>query len=166
MRDAVALQKSKQRRAASRKPVLVHRRDDLVQRPIPLLCDNLKDLLGVILQLRAAPAAELGFEPPFVPPVLMPANRRTDADTEAFRRLIPCGSLINCLNNTLAQIRRISLGNGILQCPITRQDSACPALMGIAIQNPSETGQKPAKSMFATFSGRNKTIAKHKPKKD
>ena len=64
MRDAVALQKSKQRRAASRKPLLVHRRDDLVQRPIPLLCDNLKDLLGVILQLRAAPAPELGFEPP------------------------------------------------------------------------------------------------------
>src|ERR1700733_6301370 len=134
VRDAVPLQKTKQRRAASWKPVLVHRCDDLVQRPISLLCDKAEDLVGVIVQRRAAPAAGLGFERPFVPPSLVPANRRTDADTKAFRRLIPRGSLFNRLNNPLAQIRRISLGHGILQCRITCQDSAFPASMGIPIQ--------------------------------
>jgi len=49
-RDAVALQKPKQRRAASRKPARVHRRDDLVQCPITLLCDKAEDLIGVIVQ--------------------------------------------------------------------------------------------------------------------
>jgi hypothetical protein len=46
----VAFQKTKQRRAASGKPAPVHRRDDLVQRPITLLCDNLEYRLGVIVK--------------------------------------------------------------------------------------------------------------------
>ena len=58
--DAVALQKAEQRRAASRNPTLVHRRDNLVERPIALLLDQRDNLLGVILQWRPARARRDG----------------------------------------------------------------------------------------------------------
>src|SRR4029077_15284060 len=60
--DAVALQKAEQRRAASRNPTLVHRRDNLVERPIALLLNQRDNLLGVILQWRPAPATAPGLK--------------------------------------------------------------------------------------------------------
>src|SRR4029077_21198066 len=47
----------------------------------------------------------------------MPANRRTDADTEALRRLLSRGPLVNRFNHTHPQIHRIRLGHGASQKP-------------------------------------------------
>ena len=47
----------------------------------------------------------------------MPANRRTDADIEAFRRLLPRGSLVDRFNHTHTQIHRIRLGHDASQKP-------------------------------------------------
>src|SRR6476619_2282763 len=52
-----------------------------------------------------------------MPPHLMPANRRTDADTEALRRLLSRCSLVDRFNHTHPQIRRIRLGHGASQKP-------------------------------------------------
>src|SRR5215468_3105721 len=115
--DAVAHQKTKQRRAAPRYSALVHRRDKLIQRPVPLLLNKLDNLCRVLLQRRAAPATRLGLDRPLVPPRLMPSHRRGDADTEAFRRLIPGRSLVNRFNHSRAQVRRIRSAHGSLTKP-------------------------------------------------
>jgi len=89
-RDAVALQKPEQCRAAAGYAALVHRRHELVQRPISLLLDKRNDLVGVIVQRRVAPADGFGRNRSCLPPSLMPSNR---------------------LNNARAQIRRIGRGH-------------------------------------------------------
>jgi hypothetical protein len=111
-RDAVTLQKSKQRRAAAGYLPLVHRRDNLVERPITLLLDKADNLLGMVFQRRAAAAVGLAVVSPLVPPRLMPPHRRADADIKAFRRLVPCRSLVNRFHHTFAQIRRIRSCHG------------------------------------------------------
>src|SRR6185437_4495042 len=50
-----------------------------------------------------------------MPPRLVPANRRTDADTEALRSLLSRCSLVHRINHTHPQIRRIWLGHGASQ---------------------------------------------------
>src|SRR6476469_10199632 len=52
-----------------------------------------------------------------MPPRLMPANRGTDAHTEALRRLVSRGSLVDRFNHTHPQICRIWLGHGAFQKP-------------------------------------------------
>ena len=93
-------QKSTQRRAASRYLPFAHHRYNLVQRQVRLFLDDGENFLGVILQRRAAPAAGLGLDAPLMPPQLMPANRRADADTEALRGLLPRGSLVDTASTT------------------------------------------------------------------
>ena len=104
-RDAVTLKKAKQRGPATKYPALVHRIHNLIQRPITLLIDKGHNFFGMVLQRRAAPAAGLGFIRSGVPPCLMPAHRRADADTEAFRRFMSRRSLVNRFDHTSAQIR-------------------------------------------------------------
>jgi hypothetical protein len=99
--DAMALQKAKQRRAASRNPTL-HRRDNLVERPVALVLDQGDNLLGVILQRRPAPATGLGLNRPRLPPRLMPSHRRADADAKAFCCLRSGRSLVHRLSHALA----------------------------------------------------------------
>jgi hypothetical protein len=111
-RDAVTLQKSKQRRAAAGYLPLVHRSDNLIERAITLLLDKGDNLLGMVFQRRAAAAVGLGGVSPLVPPRLMPPHRRADADTKALRRFVPCRALVNCLHHTFAQIRRIRSCHG------------------------------------------------------
>ena len=101
----MTLQKAHQRRAASRQPALVHRRDDLIQGAVGLLRNQRHNFLDVIVQRRAAPAKRFGSNSPIFPPVLMPAHRRTDADFEAFRRLATRRSLGYRVNDTFTQIR-------------------------------------------------------------
>src|SRR4029077_10230242 len=62
-------------------------------------------------------AVRLGLDRPLMPPRLMPANRRTDADTEALRSLVSRGSLVHRFNHTHPQIRRIWLDHGASQKP-------------------------------------------------
>src|SRR6478609_2693818 len=52
-----------------------------------------------------------------MPPRLMPPNRGTDAHTEALRRLVSRGSLVDRFNHTHPQICRIWLGHGAFQKP-------------------------------------------------
>src|SRR6478609_9726404 len=52
-----------------------------------------------------------------MPPRLMPPNRGTDAHTEALRRLVSRGSLVDRFNHTHPQICRIWLGHGTFQKP-------------------------------------------------
>src|SRR6476660_5512061 len=52
-----------------------------------------------------------------MPPRLMPASRGTDAHTEALRRLVSRGSLVDRFNHTHPQICRIWLGHGAFQKP-------------------------------------------------
>src|SRR6476646_7202745 len=68
--NAATLQKTEQRRAASGYPVLPHRRNDLVQRPVVLLLHQGKNLFGVILQRRAASPAGFGLKCPGLPSCL------------------------------------------------------------------------------------------------
>ena len=109
--DAVALQKAKQRRAASRNPTLVHRRDNLVERPVALVLNQRDNRLGVILQRRPAPATRLGLKSPRLPPRLMPSHRRANTDAKAFCCLRSGRSLVHRLNHALTQIRRIRPGH-------------------------------------------------------
>jgi hypothetical protein len=111
-RDAVTLQKSKQSRPAAGYLPLVHRSDNLVERPITLLLDKGDNLFDMVFQRRAAAAVGLGAASPLVAPRLMPPHRRADADTKVFRRLVPCRSFVNCLHHTFAQIRRIRSCHG------------------------------------------------------
>ena len=108
----MTLQKSKQRRAASRYLPFAHHHYNLVERQVRLFLDDGEKLLGVILQRRAAPAVGLGLDGPLMPPQLMPANRRADTDTEALRGLLSRGSLVDRFNHTHSQIRRIGIGHG------------------------------------------------------
>src|SRR6516164_10398239 len=137
--DAVAHQKTKQRRAAPRYSALVHRHDKLIQRPVPLLLNKPDNFFGVLLQRRAAPAARLGLNRPLVPPRLMPPHRRGDADTEPFRCLIPCRSLVNRFNHSRAQVRRIGSGHGSLTKPNHTQRLRPSALLGNPDSDPTET---------------------------
>ena len=50
----MTIEKSPERSPAARNPLLVHRREYLIQGPIPVLGDQSKDALRVILQDRAA----------------------------------------------------------------------------------------------------------------
>src|ERR1700756_5674839 len=59
-RDAVTLQKPKQRRAAAGYLPLVHCSDKFVERPITLLLNEGDNLLGMVFQRRAAAAVGLG----------------------------------------------------------------------------------------------------------
>src|ERR1700742_634274 len=104
-RDGATLQKTKQRRAAARYPALVHHRNNLVQRPVTMFLDKGDNLLRVILQGRSAAAAGLGLVSSVLPPNLMPANRRGDANSEAFGRFRPCCPFVDRFNHTFAQIR-------------------------------------------------------------
>ena len=74
VRDAATLQKTKQRRATSGYPMLAHRRNDLVQRPVVLLLHQGENFIGVIVQRRTASPAEFGLKSPRLPPRLMPPH--------------------------------------------------------------------------------------------
>ena len=63
----------------------------------------------------------------------MPANRGTDAHTEALRRLVSRGSLVDRFNHTHPQICRIWLGHGAFQKPNCPQDFGVPNPLGIPI---------------------------------
>src|SRR6516225_3246731 len=152
--DAVAHQKTKQRRAAPRYSALVHRRDKLIQRPVPLLLNKPDNFFGVLLQRRAAPAARLGLNRPLVPPRLMPPHRRGDADTEAFRRLIPCRSLVNRFNHSRAQVRRIRSGHGSLTKPNHPPRLRPSALLGNPDSDPTETALGLHCELLAPMGGR------------
>src|ERR1700745_1766097 len=110
--DAVALQKPPKRAAAAAKPSLAQGRDELVERPVRLLGDQSQDLVRVALQRRPAPAARLWRASALLLPRLKPLDRRAGTDIKTFRRLTPRCSLFNCLDHTLPQIRRTSLGHG------------------------------------------------------
>src|ERR1700757_5464118 len=66
--NVAALQKTKQRGAASGYPPLAHRRNDLVQRPVVVLLHQGKNLVRVIVQRRAASPAGFGLNCPSLPP--------------------------------------------------------------------------------------------------
>jgi hypothetical protein len=53
----MTLEKSPERGPAARNPLLVHRREYLLQSPIRVLGDQSKDGLGVVLQGRATASA-------------------------------------------------------------------------------------------------------------
>src|SRR4051812_26114807 len=63
VRNALTLQKTEQRRAASGYPALAHRCNDLVQRPVVLLLHQGENLIGVIVQRRTASPAGFGGPP-------------------------------------------------------------------------------------------------------
>ena len=133
-RDAVALQKTKQRSAAAGYLALVHRSHDLVECPVLLLLNEGDNLLEIIVQRRAAPPAGFGFVSSLIAPCLMPPHSRADANGVAFRRLVPGRSLVNRFNNAFAQIRRIRSCDGSPRRRITLQDSALSHPLGIPIQ--------------------------------
>ena len=74
-----------------------------------------------------------------MPPRLMPANRRTDADTEALRGLLSRCSLVHRFNHTHPQIRRIRLGHGASQNPNRPPRLRHPTLLGNPNSIPTET---------------------------
>ena len=59
--EVMTIEKSPERSPAARNPLLVHRREYLIQGPIPVLGDQSKDALRVILQDRAAAPARFRF---------------------------------------------------------------------------------------------------------
>src|SRR5215472_12987417 len=69
----------------------------------------------------------------------MPPHRRGDADTEAFRRLIPCRSLVNRFNHSRAQVRRIRSGHGSLIKPNHPPRLRPSARLGNPDSDPTET---------------------------
>ena len=70
----MTIEKSPERSPAARNPLLVHGREYLIQGPIPVLGDQSKDALRVILQDRAAAPARFRFTRSFLTPALYPPN--------------------------------------------------------------------------------------------
>jgi len=78
----VALEEAPHGSATACDPVLVHRRDHLIQRQIRLLLNQREQPRRMYLQWRRAPAARLGCATPSLVKALYPFDCRTWADVE------------------------------------------------------------------------------------
>src|SRR6476646_9485016 len=92
-----------------------------------------------------------------MPPRLMPPNRGTDAHTEALRRLVSRGSLVDRFNHTHPQICRIWLGHGAFQKPNRPPRLGLSEPLGSPDSIPTETALR-----SRITSGREITHAKDK----
>src|SRR3954449_2554593 len=140
VRNALTLQKTEQRRAASGYPALAHRCNDLVQRPVVLLLHQGENLIGVVVQRRTASPAEFGLKSPRLPPRLMPPHSLANANAKAFRRFKSCRSLVDCLYHAFGQIRRIGSGHGTL----TKPNRCWRLLPSASLGNPDSARPEPA----------------------
>src|SRR6476660_8242439 len=100
-----------------------------------------------------------------MPPRLMPANRRTDADTEALRHLLSRDSLVHRFNHTHPQIRRIRLGHGASQQPNRPPRLHLSAHLGNPDSIPTETALAPSIMRCAPGVTIPRTVGKALPRK-
>ena len=91
----MASKKSGERAAAAWDSPLVKRRNNLIERKIPLRADEGENLPRVLLQWRGTPSTGHGFASPVFTKALDPADRRTDAEIKPFGRLPSGPSLFN-----------------------------------------------------------------------
>ncbi len=132
--DAVSLQKTPERTAATGYSLLVQGHDELFECPVRPFSDQPENRLRMVLQRRPAPAARLRRPSALPPPRLKPLDRRAGTDIKMLRRLTPRCSQLNRVDHTLPQIPRTSLGHGASPQAESPQDSADSLPMGIPIQ--------------------------------
>ena len=101
--EVMTIEKSPERSSAARNPLLVHRREYLVQSPIPVLGSQSKDALRVVLQGGTAAAARFRFTRPLLTPPLYPSDGRTDADVEELGRLASRRPRFDCSDYSLTR---------------------------------------------------------------
>src|SRR5262245_48703836 len=103
--DVVALEEAPHGSATACDPVLVHRRDHLIQRQIRLLLNQREQPRRMYLQWRRAPAARLGCATPSLVKVFHPFDCRTWADVE----------LLGCLTSRRPRLQRVR--SPACECP-------------------------------------------------
>src|SRR5215467_11249874 len=104
-RDAMASEETRQCAATCRDPSLTQDRNELIQRKVPLLGEN---LLRILLQRRRAPSTGHRLERSIFVKTLQPADRGTCADLEVFGSITsrsPCFHKLNHANSQVSRIR-------------------------------------------------------------
>src|SRR5215475_8612478 len=104
--DAMAIKKPPERAATARNPMLVHRRNKLVQRSIRLLVNENEDAFGIVFQNRAATAPRFRRTYPMITPTLQPFDGRAGTDLKPLGRLTSRRSRFHCFDNSLTQVTR------------------------------------------------------------
>src|SRR6266436_7231590 len=117
--DDVALEEAPHGSATACDPVLVHRRDHLIQRQIRLLLNQREQPRRMYLQWRPAPAARLGCATPSLVKALHPFDCRTWADVELLSCLTSRSPAFDACDHPHANVRRICLRHG--SAPETNQ---------------------------------------------
>ena len=108
----MAIKKPPKRTAAARKPPLVHRRNELVQRSIRLLVNESKDAIGIVFQNRATTAPRFRRTHSMITPPLQPFDRSAGADFKALGRLTSRRPRFDCFDNSLTQVTRQRFRHG------------------------------------------------------
>jgi hypothetical protein len=85
--DVMTIEKTPERAAAARSPSLTHRRDELIQRSIRVLGNEIKDALGVVLQRGATTSARLRRAHSVIVPSLQPFDRELGLISKHLSRL-------------------------------------------------------------------------------
>jgi hypothetical protein len=135
MGDVVTSEKSRERAATSWDSSLVHRRNHLGKRKIRLFADEVKNLLGILLQLRNASPAIHGLRSSVFAKTSHPPDRGADADFEPLRRFMPGCSFFHSANDAHSQLTGIWSAHWLTLRRINALDSLLRANLGIPIHS-------------------------------
>jgi hypothetical protein len=103
----MASEETRQRAAACRDTSLAQYRNELIQCKVPLLADQIENLLRILLQRRRAPSAEHRLERSIFVKTLQPADRGTGADLKMFGRITSRSACFHELDHAYSQVSRI-----------------------------------------------------------
>ena len=133
--NAVTGEKSRERATASWNSPLAQRQNDLIQRDVRLLTNELEDSLRVLLQWRNTPSAGHRIGSPIVAIALQPPDRGTDADVELFGRFTSGSSFFHETNDAHSQLTRIRSMHRSTLRRISALDSLIRPALGIPIHS-------------------------------
>src|SRR5689334_18538112 len=102
--DVVPIEEPPHRTAAAGNSSLAHRCDDLVQRQVRLLLNQIQQKLRMRLQPRGAAATWFCRNASGLLKALHPNHHHTGADAIAFRRFTPRGTRLNIVNHAATKV--------------------------------------------------------------
>ncbi len=133
--DAMTGEEAGQRATTSWDSPLVKRRNNLIERKIPLRADECENLPRVLLQGRSTPSARHRFASPIFAKMLHPPDRRTDADLELFRGPTSRSSSFHEGYDARSQLTRIRSMHWLALRRINALDSLFRHALGIPIHS-------------------------------
>src|SRR5271166_5976299 len=136
--NAMTGEEAGQRATTSWDSPLVKRRNNLIERKIPLRADEGEDLPRVLLQWRSTPSTGHGFESPVFTKALHPPDRRTDADIKLFSRLPSGSSFLHEVDDARSQLTRIRFMHWPALRRINAVGTCCSACVWRAHRSPGD----------------------------